>query len=150
MPLPDEWHRRGTMIVLALLLATPAAAQSSSDPRPSGCYRFAFGPWTPPLEWARAGHDSATGRFVLPARPSGSVQRGADSAATRESAMWDSTARGESLLLFPSWWPAGVTVRFTLPPGRDSARGEARAFVADGRVEPPTSVVTVWRVPCGG
>jgi hypothetical protein len=64
--------------------------------------------------------------------------------------MWDSTARGESLLLFPSWWPAGVTVRFSLVPGRDSTRGEARAFVADGRVEPPTSLVTVWRVPCGG
>lgn len=148
--MPDERLVRAVVAVVALLLAAPAAAQSSSDPRPSGCYRFAFGPWTPPLEWTRAGHDSATTHFVSPAHPSGSVQRGADNSAPRESAMWDSTATGQTLLLFPSWWPAGVTVRFTLAPGRDSARGEARAFVADGRVEPPTSVVTVWRVPCGG
>lgn len=142
---------RGLAIALgaALLGATAAVAQERPNGgAPSGCYRFAFGAWSPPLEWARAGHDSATNRYVSPPRPSGSAYRGADSTAPRESAMWDSSAAGESLLLFPSWWPAGVAVRFTLAAGRDSARGVARAFVADGRVEPPTSPVTVWRVPC--
>ena len=55
-----------------------------------------------------------------------------------------------TIVLLPSWWPAGVSV--TLPdrtpaPG-DTVVGSALAFVGDGRRKSPTARVWAWWVPC--
>jgi hypothetical protein len=140
------------LAVGAALAAGDARAQDEPDDDGSpGCYRFAFGSWNPPLDWTRAGHDSATRGYLREARPSGSVHGRLTPTGARESAVIDSIAGVQHLILLPSWWPAGVTVRFpALTSARDTVRGTALAFVADGRSEAPTAPVAVWRVPCGG
>ena len=100
------------------------------------CFGFAFGPWRPPLDWRAAG-------------------RGGDAPSVRlpgEFAARDSAAGGYELLLFPSWWPAGVGVRFDRAPRvpGDTAAGVAHAFVADGRRATPSTTVRAWLKPCGG
>lgn len=130
--------------VLALLLAPPLArgamAQDSSS-APRRCYRFAFGAWTPPLDWTHAGHhlDSAG---HIPA-PQGAAGR---------SALEDSTGADTSrveLTLFPAWWPAGVIVRLrrTAASG-DTLHGTATALVADGRLTSPEAEAVAIPVPC--
>jgi hypothetical protein len=54
------------------------------------------------------------------------------------------------LLLYPSFWPAGVSARFPRTPRTqgDTVRGTATAFVADGRVRSPEAEVMAWLVPC--
>jgi hypothetical protein len=54
-------------------------------------------------------------------------------------------------LLFPPWWPAGISVKFATKPTspNDTIAGRAVALVADGRKRPPTTAVRLWRVPCG-
>ncbi len=140
------------LTVVAALGAADVRAQGASDAgRSPACYRFAFGSWTPPLDWANAGHDSATRGYLKEARPSGSVHAGAASNGRRESAVLDSIGGVQQLILLPSWWPAGVTVRFPVfASASDTVRGTAQAFVADGRAEVPTAQVAVWRVQCGG
>jgi hypothetical protein len=51
------------------------------------------------------------------------------------------------LLLFPAWWPVGVSIEWTEQHG-DTLVGIARALVADGRVKNPVSIVRAMRVPC--
>ena len=55
-----------------------------------------------------------------------------------------------TIMLLPSWWPAGVSV--TLPNRSpaigDTVVGSAFAFIADGRKKAPTAKVWAWRVPC--
>ncbi|HJU90153.1 MAG TPA: hypothetical protein VJ672_12210 [Gemmatimonadaceae bacterium] len=143
---------RVLLIGMALLSTFGVAqAQDGDDPRASGCYRFAFGTWTPPLDWLTAGHDSSTRDYVRQARPSGTTHGGAVANGNRESAMVDTAGSEQRLVLIPSWWPAGVSLRFPsfAAPG-DTVRGTATAFVADGRAVAPTAQVAVWRVPCAG
>ena len=112
--------------------AWPSAA-SAQDAPASTCWRFAFGAWTPPLDWERAGHAGKAGELA------NRVQRVRDSVfakdtnAVRNQAMfWERTKSGWSVVLFPDWWPVGVKVDFdsVLAEGREMT-GQATAFVAD-------------------
>lgn len=124
-----------------------AAAAATTDPgaarRPESgwgdCYRFVFGEWTPPLDAKAAGHAPFPPAASLPRAPGG-----------RGWALSDSTAREMQLMLYPSFWPAGVTVRFPHPPRTrsDTVRGMALALVADGRVRSPEAEAMAWLVPC--
>lgn len=103
------------------------------------CLRFIFGEWTPPLDAKAAGHPSFPPAESLPKAPGG-----------RGWAVSDSTTGDTQLLLYPSFWPAGVSVRFPRAPRtpHDTVRGTATAFVADGRVQSPEAEVMAWLVPC--
>jgi hypothetical protein len=125
-------------IVFALLFGAATAGDAQSSDAPSTrCWRFAFGAWTPPLDWERAGHHGSTGAM------SDRIQRVRDSVfakdtnAVRSSAMlWERTTRGWSLVLFPSWWPVGVKVDFdSVLAGDNEMTGEAVALVADASQE---------------
>lgn len=103
------------------------------------CLRFVFGQWTPPLDAKAAGHPSFAPAESLPQAPGG-----------RGWAVSDSTTGDTQLLVYPSFWPAGVSVRFPRAPRtpHDTVRGTATAFVADGRVRSPEAEVMAWLVPC--
>jgi hypothetical protein len=112
------------------------------DPRDSGwgeCFRFVFGDWTPPLDAKTAGHPAFPPAESLPQAPGG-----------RGWALSDSTAQDMQLMLYPSFWPAGVAVRFPHAPRTpsDTVRGRAIALVADGRVRSPEADAMAWLVPC--
>ncbi|MDB4887662.1 MAG: hypothetical protein JWN79_3100 [Gemmatimonadetes bacterium] len=128
----------------ALLAALPLPAQQASgasDPPsdPPACYGFAFGAWSPALNWKAAGHAGTIAEHVAPLAPQ-----------NREWAMND-RGRDSLLVLFPAWWPAGVSVVFDHPPrvAGDTVVGRAIAFVADGRLRAPTARARGWVVPCG-
>jgi hypothetical protein len=127
--------------VLVLALPSRVAAQGtepraqSTPPTPGECVGLSFGPWDPPLDWSAARQAGPAPPPAVPVPERGDAIR---------SDLSDST-----LLLFPTWWPAGVVVRF---PRRlassDTVEAVAIAMVADGQVRPPTSRVQVIRVPC--
>ena len=114
----------------------PPAGQADDE-----CLGFTFGGWTPPLDARAAGHAPFPSAASLPHAPGG-----------RDWAATDSIARDTLLLLFPSWWPAGVSIRFAHAPHTraDTVRGTATALVADGRLRAPTTQVLGWLVPCSG
>lgn len=125
-------------VLLALGGAATAGAQTSDAPpgSRSGCFRFEFGPWVPTLDAAKAelARHGVDWRVPVP-RPDGT--------------MWD--AEGDApALLFPAWWPNGVAVRFEEAARGDTLRGDAVAFVPDGRVRAPVATVLAWRGPCRG
>jgi hypothetical protein len=128
--------------VLALaLLALPARthAQEQSRDEPTVCLGFTFGQWTPALDWKAAGHETR----IDPA----THQRAADG---RDWATTQLVQDEHTIMLLPSWWPAGVNV--TLPTRTpalgDTVVGTAFAYVADGRKKAPTAKVWAWRVEC--
>ncbi len=127
----------------APLDTTAADSLDSRDPTRGGdeCFRFVFGEWSPPLDAKRAGHAPFPSADSLPRAPGG-----------RDWAFSDSTTRDIQLMLYPSFWPAGVVVRFPHVPRTtaDTVRGRALALVADGRVESPEADALAWLVPCGG
>jgi hypothetical protein len=127
--------------VLMVAMAHTAIAQTTTGSEPSQCYGFAFGAWTPALDWQLAGHGAPVDSARVPRAPNG---RGW--AAIDVEPQSDST-----LLLFPPWWPAGISVKFATKPAspNDTIAGRAVALVADGRKRPPTTAVKLWRVPCG-
>lgn len=104
-----------------------------------GCYGFSFGTWTPPLDWRGAGHEPLAADLEAPKAPAG-----------RDWAAQSSGAAGEVLLLYPSWWLAGVSIEFAseAPAAGDTVRATATALVADGQTRAPTAAVRVWRVAC--
>jgi hypothetical protein len=123
--------------VLLLTVALPLRAQSTDPPV---CLGFAFGAWSPALDWRAAGHTS-------PLDPA-AHQRADDG---RDWATTQAVQDEHTIVLLPAWWPAGVSV--TLPtrtpaPG-DTVSGTAFAYVADGRLRVPRATVRAWRVPCG-
>ena len=128
---------------LACLLVTLApsllGAQQQERDEPPVCLGFTFGAWTPALDWRAAGHVT---------RIDPTVHQRADDG--RDWATTQAVQDEHTIVLLPSWWPAGVSV--TLPnrtpaPG-DTVVGSALAFVGDGRRKPPTAKVWAWRVPC--
>ena len=136
-------------ILIALLFGTTTGKAQSMDAPSTKCWRFAFGAWTPPLDWERAGHRGSTGEM------SDRVQRIRDSVfakdtnAVRSSAMlWERTSKGWSLVLFPSWWPVGVRVDFdsVLTSGHEMT-GEAVALVADAGQESSRARARAVRCP---
>lgn len=120
-------------------IAPDTGAASLRERGGDECLGFTFGEWTPPLDAKAAGHPAFPPAASLPQAPGG-----------RDWAVDDTTARDMQLLLYPSWWPAGVSVRFPNAPRtpRDTVRGLAFAFVADGHVRSPEAKVMAWRVPC--
>ena len=126
---------------LVVFLATDAAAQDStaapvSHPEPGECYRFAFGPWSSPLDWKTAGHRVAG--TETPADVRGDASRiGAEKLG--------------DIVVYPSWWPVGVYINLdTARAHGDTVRGIATALVADGQANVPTAKVIAFHVPCSG
>lgn len=126
-----------------------AAAQSPSEAPTSKCWRFAFGAWTPPLDWENAGHEGRASDLA------NRVQRVRDSVfakdtnAVRNKTMyWEQTKVGWSVVLFPDWWPVGVKVDFdsVLAQGREMT-GEAIALVADAGKLPARARARALRCP---
>ena len=118
------------------------AQRPAAQPEDAGlCFGFAFGAWTPTLDWQRAGHGPPLDTARGPRAPGG---RGW--AAIDVDQQSDST-----LMLFPPWWPAGVVIALDAKPiaPTDTVSGRATALVADGRLRAPTSAVRLWRVACG-
>jgi len=148
--------------------AAPPTQAGPPAERESECYGFSFGAWRPPLDWRAAGHPPSVEPHHTPSAARSAPRSGGQESQnapppesaireTREGASEDAppqpagagTPDGLVLTLFPSWWPVGVSVRLPRPPElADTVAGEARAFVADGRVASPTSAVRAWRVAC--
>ena len=125
-------------VCAALLIGATARAQAPSDS--ATCLGFAFGPWTPKLDWRAAGHGVLPDSMKVGQAPSG-----------RGWAQDLKEGRDSLLLLFPVWWPAGVRVDLPnrTPALGDTIYGKAVAFIAYGDRPPPTSTVRAWAVPCG-
>jgi hypothetical protein len=121
-----------------------ALQAQTPDPRPNECWGFVFGAWSPPLDWASAGH-AAAGSLRAPPAPELSSTGGAP---RHDAASFE--RRGEpALVLYPTWWPVGVGITLDRQPlAGDTVRGVAHAFVADGRVTAPASRILAWRKPC--
>ena len=135
--------------VILFMTASRVLAQSANEAPSSRCWRFAFGAWTPPLNWEGAGHDGTASDL------SDRVQRVRDSVfakdtnAVRNNAMyWEQTKAGWSVVLFPNWWPVGVKVDFdsVLAQGREMT-GEAIALVADAGKPPSRARARAVRCP---
>jgi hypothetical protein len=124
-------------------VAPDTMSDAGSADRPDNgsgeCYRFVFGEWSPPLDAKAAGHAPFPPAASLPHAPGG-----------RDWAFSDSTAHDLQLMLYPSFGPAGVSVRFPRAPRTpgDTVRGRALALVADGRVRSPEADALAWLVPC--
>jgi hypothetical protein len=125
----------------AALVAGPALAhaQQLRPDEPPVCLGFSFGQWTPALDWKAAGHQTQ----INPA----THQRADDG---RDWATTQAVTDEHTIMLLPSWWPAGVNVTLPnrAPALGDTIVGSAFAFVADGRRKAPTAKVWAWRVPC--
>ena len=133
----------GCLVIALLTARVSVGAQVNEPPKRSDsaeCYGFAFGKWTPPLDWERSGHGSVLDSARVPRAPNGRGWAASDIEIRSDS----------SLLLFPPWWPAGVLVVFKSKPRSlgDTAAGVATAFVADSRKQPSTSPIRGWLVPC--
>jgi hypothetical protein len=133
-----------TRLTLILLLLGPGIvhAQSAPIPIPDECYGFKFGGWEPPLKSVAStynpGYDPKT------SAPPGAPRDWAARVATGRSS---TVAPDSVLLLFPAWWPAGVSIDWLEQRG-DTLLGRAVALVADGRVKNPVSSVRGVRVAC--
>lgn len=133
-------------VLVAALCAHPLRAQgagaagSAERDTSAVCLGFAFGNWTPPLDWHAARHQGSMDSNFVGHAPGG-----------RGWAAGDEATADSTLMLFPGWWPVGVSVALpTRSPARgDTVSGIATALVADGRVRNPTAKVRAWRVPCG-
>src|SRR4051812_17542177 len=128
------------IVAIALMLCTATKGIAQSAPDSTTCLGFAFGAWTPKLDWRAAGHGVMPDSIHLGQAPAG-----------RGWAEDLKSGRDSVLVLFPAWWPAGVRVDL---PNRslalgDTVRGTATAFIAYGDRSPPTSKVRAWAVPCG-
>jgi hypothetical protein len=129
-------------MAIALLTYGASFASAQTPAPPDECFRFNFGKWDPPLKSASStyspGYDPTT------SAPPGSPR----SWAARTPAGNASGAPADSvLLLFPAWWPAGVSIRWTAQHG-DTLIGVATAMVADGRVKNPETSVRALHVSC--
>ncbi|MBV6520104.1 MAG: hypothetical protein MNPFHGCM_00209 [Gemmatimonadaceae bacterium] len=140
---------RVAMSATVLFLAVTATAQRPGASWP--CLRLAFDAWSPPLDWASAGHaadSSASGKAARRLRDSIFLQQPGSAA---DGMVWDEKSAGRRLFVFPAWWPAGISIEFdsaTLT--RDTLQGVAEAIVADGDARRSTARVRALRVDCGG
>jgi hypothetical protein len=125
-------------IIALVVLAAPLAAQSSSS-EPDECFGFSFGAWDPPLK-------SVANHWNPGEDPTAASSQGAPRAWAARAP--NGREPGDStLILFPSWWPSGVSVEWTSNRG-DTLVGIAHALVADGRLRVPSTSVRGLRVPC--
>jgi hypothetical protein len=127
-------------LIVLVLTCSALSAQSVRRPdEPPVCLGFSFGQWTPALDWHAAGHVNA-----IDPRIQVHAADGRDWATTVE------VGDEHTIMLLPSWWPAGVEV--TLPNRSpalgDTVVGSAIAFVGDGRRTTPRAPVKAWAVSC--
>src|SRR5689334_4265014 len=113
-------RRLALAFVTAVALPYAARAQDASRAASDStvCLGFAFGPWTPNLDWRAVGHDAP-----------GSIAR--DSTAEGRDRAAPPEPNDSTLMLMPRWWPAGVIVQLptrTPAPG-DTITGRAVALV---------------------
>ena len=103
----------------------------------------------------RAARKSSRSEEEGPGEPAGHLSR--IDPATHQRADdgrdWATTqfvADEHTIMLLPSWWPAGVSVTLPnrTPALGDTIVGSAFAYIADGRKKVPTAKVWAWRVPC--
>ncbi len=140
MPPQTLHHTPRLAALLALCCAAPGAvnaqpSDSVAAPR-GGCYRFEFDAWNPTLEAAKLDLARHGADWRVPSPREGGT-------------MWD--AEGDSLaLLFPTWWPNGIAVRFDPATRGDTLRGEAIAYVPDGRALAPRTSIRAVRAKCRG
>jgi hypothetical protein len=138
----ERWARLSCWRIVALLVCAPVIAQAQGGAAPDECYGFSFDAFSPPLDYAGAGHPGTA------AEMRGSRTQAPKVVGARESAIQvDDGPRDSLMILFPSWWPAGVAIRWSSSTA-DTLKGIAQAFVADGRVKVPTTSVRGWRIPC--
>jgi len=125
------------LIVTPLLVLATASLEAQS-PDAAQCYGFSFGTWTPALDLASAGH-----RPLSPASEQPKAPGGRDWAS-------DVMPNDTTMLLFPTWWPAGIQVTLARKPrsNADTVSGNAQALVADGRATAPRAPLRAWRVAC--
>jgi hypothetical protein len=122
--------------------APTLAAQSASQPPSEGlCLGFAFGTWSPALDWARAGHGGPVDTSRVPRT------RGGHDWAIPET---DPANPSSEMLLLPVWWPAGVVITLPRQPSAvgDTVTARAKALVGDGRLQSPLAAVRAWQGPC--
>jgi hypothetical protein len=140
---PDRLLAALAALAAAGAFAPPAHAQAQhGDTAPLICLGFAFGQWTPALDWRSAGHGAAPDTSGLMKAPADR-----DWATNGVGGVEDSV-----VILYPRWWPAGVAVTLSTrrPPPGDTIVGRAVALVADGRRANPVSRVRAWAVSCSG
>jgi hypothetical protein len=131
------------VLLLALLHAAPGMAQGArpDSAAPSACWRFAFGTWSPALDWAEAGQTSDTATQAARTKAARDRAYAGDTRGVEAKAMTvERTPRGWLIMLYPDWWPAGVKLVLdsAYASGREFA-GTAEAFAADaGRPTPKT------------
>jgi hypothetical protein len=142
-------YRVGFTVLALSLAAQIVTAQSTREAPSSKCWRFAFGAWTPPLDWGSAGHEGRASDLA------NRVQRVRDSVfakdtnAVRNNAMyWEQTKSGWSVVLFPDWWPVGVKVDFdSIRADGSGMSGNAIALVADANKPPSRARASAARCP---
>ena len=144
--------RPAHFLLAVFLLVVPVIVHSQERREADECYGFSFGPFAPPLDRVAAGHRSALPDGSPAEVPTAMPAPTAGAASDRGSAIQldDRAPRDTVLILYPSWWPVGVSVHWAdSSVTGDTLFGVAEAFVADGRARVPTSKVRGWRVPCG-
>lgn len=131
--------RLTALVLAAALAASSALAHAQQRDEPPVCLGFTFGAWSPALDWKAAGHQTR----IDPAMH----QRADDG---RDWATTQAVQDEHTIVLLPSWWPAGVSVNLPnrAPAMGDTVVGSAFAYVADGRRKAPAAKVWAWRVPC--
>jgi hypothetical protein len=133
-----------------LLTARGASAQAAGDAPSSKCWRFAFGAWTPPLNWGGSGHDGQASDLASRVQRVRDSVFAKDTNAVRNNAMyWEQTRTGWSVVLFPTWWPVGVKVDFDSVRA-DGMTGTAIALVADAGKEASRARASAVRCPRSG
>ncbi len=134
---------RMLVLIIPLAGAAPLVAQPAT-----ACVRIAFGHWTPPLDWAGAGHSDSSIRVAT------RIQQRRDSvfnnatSGGRDEMVWTEEGGRRRLTLFPSWWPAGVVITFSTNALGDTLQGEAAALVADLARPQPRARARVLRTGC--
>jgi len=129
------------LLVVGLALA-PCVARAQRPAAPDECFGFKFGAWEPSLKsvasTANPGYDPTT------SAPAGAPREWAAHVPTGRAT---NAPQDSVLMLFPAWWPVGVSIEWTEHRG-DTLIGTARALVADGRLKNPVTSVRAMRVPC--
>ena len=137
-------------ILFVLGAVNRSHAQAPVQDAPSSkCWRFAFGAWTPPLDWERAGHVGEASELEARVRRVRDSVFAKDTNAVRNNAMlWERRQNGWAVVLFPTWWPVGVKVEFdsVVAEGREML-GQATAFVADARQKSSQARARAVRCP---
>jgi hypothetical protein len=132
------------LLLFLMLVLTPAIAggQTAVDPRaPDECFGFRFGAWDPPLKTVASRYNP--GYDPTASAPAGAQRDWAAKVPTGRP----ETAADSVLLLFPAWWPSGVSIAWREQRG-DTLVGQATALVADGRIKNPVAAVRGLHVPC--